>query len=146
MLLLGYNPSLGDSFEIINADGGVNGTFNSVSLPGLDPGLVWSVSYGANNVVLGVLSNEDADFDENGRINGIDFLAWQRGFPTASGASHGDGDADADMDVDQFDLAIWQQQYGDTASVASLAVVPEPSTLLLAVLLLPWIKVRRHVC
>ena len=54
-----------------------------------------------------------ADFDQNGTVNGLDFLAWQRGFGTvAPNATRSDGDADGDLDVDGGDLSVWESQYG----------------------------------
>ncbi len=44
-------------------------------------------------------SVDSADFDNDGDIDGGDFLAWQRGFGTPS-ANKDDGDADNDADVD----------------------------------------------
>ncbi len=41
-LLNGFTPSAGDSFDIIN--GTTNGTFDSLSLPALSPGLHWDTS------------------------------------------------------------------------------------------------------
>ena len=58
-----------------------------------------------------------ANFDANDVIDGFDFLAWQRGFGTTSpNAVHAHGDADIDGDVDGNDLAIWENQFGDSAS------------------------------
>lgn len=59
-----------------------------------------------------------ADFDEDGDIDGSDFLAWQRGFGTPN-AMKADGDADNDLDVDSDDLTIWTDQYGQPAPLAS---------------------------
>ncbi len=71
-----------------------------------------------------------ADFDEDGDVDGRDFLAWQRGTGTAIGATHSQGDADRDGDVDAADLAIWSEEYGAPAIVAAVAI-PEPNALLL---------------
>lgn len=54
-----------------------------------------------------------ADFDDDGDIDGGDFLAWQR----ACGA----GTLTAD------DLQLWQQQWGAAASAVAAASVPEPA-------------------
>ena len=134
VLLLGYNPVLGDNFEIISADGGVNGNFTSELLPGLDPGLMWNVIYGANNVVLEVLSDQpDADFDDDGLVTGLDFLIWQTGLGLSEGATNADGDADFDTDVDSDDLDVWSAQYGTAIPLGSAtAAVPEPGSIALA--------------
>ncbi len=75
-----------------------------------------------------------ADFNEDGFVDGSDFLVWQRGFGTLIGAGHSSGDADGDGDVDSDDAAILFATYGTTTAppVAS-ASVPEPSTILLAI-------------
>jgi len=64
-------------------------------------------------VVLG------ADFDTDGDVDGFDFLAWQRGFGTTSGANKGDGDADNDEDVDSDDLTAWEGQFGQSTNATS---------------------------
>lgn len=73
-----------------------------------------------------------ADFDEDGDVDGVDFLTWQRGLGTLLGASHGDGDADGDGDVDGNDLALFESQYGSSPLVASVVGVPEPAAMALA--------------
>jgi hypothetical protein len=60
------------------------------------------------------------DFDNDGDVDGRDFLAWQRGeSPVALSAS---------------DLQEWQENYG-ASGLASVNAVPEPSTGLLLILL-----------
>ncbi len=68
----------------------------------------------------------DADFDEDGEVDGRDFLIWQRNFNTTDG--YGSlGDANHDGFVNQTDLAIWQDQYTDQVSeLAASQTVPEP--------------------
>jgi hypothetical protein len=73
-----------------------------------------------------------ADFDEDGDVDGIDFLTWQRGSGALLGALHGDGDADGDGDVDDDDLAIFDASYGSLPLVASVVGVPEPGAMVLA--------------
>ena len=70
---------------------------------------------------------EDADFDNDGDVDGIDFLAWQRGLRT-SGANNSHGDADGDGDVDHPDLVIWKSQFGKPLA----APVAEPTSVGLA--------------
>jgi len=61
-----------------------------------------------------------ADFDNDNDIDGADFLAWQRGFGTAS-ASPADGDANNDNNVDGDDLSIWETQFGGPAPLAAVS-------------------------
>jgi hypothetical protein len=49
-----------------------------------------------------------ADFNGDGRVDGLDFLIWQRGFNRPGSLS--DGDANGDGFVDGADLAIWQEE------------------------------------
>ena len=69
-------------------------------------------------------ANPTADFDQDGWVTGLDFLAWQRGAGTSSGATLADGDADADGDVDGDDLGVWDATYGQAATVAALVSEP----------------------
>jgi hypothetical protein len=83
-----------------------------------------------------------ADFDNDGDVDGADFLRWQRGLGTSgAGATKAVGNADGDADVDAADLAIWQSGFGDTTFsgpgalvtgfvryVNAATTVPEPSS------------------
>jgi len=68
-----------------------------------------------------------ADFDNDGDVDGADFLAWQRGFGTAS-PTPAEGDADFDGDVDATDLGIWQANFGSPSTVVAAATSgPSPA-------------------
>ncbi|MBN1853870.1 MAG: hypothetical protein JW829_14145 [Pirellulales bacterium] len=84
---------------------------------------------------LTALGESTADFDQDGDVDGQDFLSWQTGFGGEEDPSLADGDANRDGDVDGDDLAVWLDQFGTTATMATLAI-PEPSScvLLLAAL------------
>ena len=74
----------------------------------------------------------EADFNQDGRVDGTDFLIWQQNFGTPSGATMNDGDANGDGTVDGQDFLIWQTQFGSPAgSGASPSAVPEPAALIL---------------
>jgi len=77
---------------------------------------------------------ENADFNNDGIVDGSDFLAWQRGFGILGGATSADGDANADGNVDSQDLAIWQTQFGTSPLTAAAVAIPEPSTAILLLL------------
>jgi len=67
-------------------------------------------------------ADPSADFDGDLVIDGLDFLAWQRGFGTlAPNATKADGDADNDLDTDGDDLVVWESQYGQAAPLSSIS-------------------------
>ncbi len=70
-----------------------------------------------------ILFNTSADFDNDGDIDGADFLSWQRGFGITSGASPSDGDANEDGAVNGADLVIWEMDFGTVSSSGALALV-----------------------
>ncbi|TWU29337.1 PEP-CTERM sorting domain-containing protein [Bythopirellula polymerisocia] len=104
-----------------------------------DFGLAWRTSL--------LYDFPSADFDEDGDVDGRDFLTWQRGYGTLIGASHSEGDADGDGDVDIDDIMLFKAQYGPPAQLASALTfaVPEPSSaVLLTGGLLAFLLRRRH--
>ena len=73
----------------------------------------------------------EADFNQDGNVNGADLTTWKSGFGT--GTTKAQGDANADGKVDGADFLVWQRQFGQAppATVAAGAV-PEPATALLS--------------
>jgi len=55
----------------------------------------------------------DADFNDNGGVDGFDFLEWQRSIGPSQ-ISVGTGDANLDSAVDGIDLAAFESQFGST--------------------------------
>ena len=103
---------------------------------------------GGTDVVLVGLSSEtiatdDADFNNDGTVDGADFLVWQRGFGT--GSNNGTGDANGSGGVDGADLAIWKTQFGAAPpAIGAVGAVPEPAAALLAGLAgLAFVAARR---
>ena len=100
-------------------------TVSNNSITSRDFGLAWRTAT--------LFDNFSADFDEDGDVDGRDFLTWQRGYGKLLGAAHGEGDADGDGDVDTDDVLLFQAQYLpvlNTPAVLAVAV-PEPGTLAL---------------
>ncbi|QEG36441.1 dockerin type I domain-containing protein [Bythopirellula goksoeyrii] len=132
--LLSFTPEAGNSFDLFDFSNSI-GAF-VLDLPGLTSGLAWDDSNLLTSGVLSVVASvvENADFDEDGEVDGRDFLIWQRGFGSAG--SLATGDANNDGSVDAIDLGIWQNQYGTSVALASAHAVPEPVglTLLLCAL------------
>lgn len=103
-----------------------------------------SEAYAFDNInVTGLVASfAEADFNEDGFVDGDDLATWQANFGLPSDAAKDDGDADLDGDVDGADFLAWQQQWtGDGAGVAASAAVPEPTSawlLFTALLGLAW--------
>ncbi len=77
-----------------------------------------------------------ADFDEDGDVDGTDFLILQRGLSMGitMDAMKSDGDADGDGDVDHEDAFHWREQYRLTGLPTPLGggeAIPEPTTIAL---------------
>jgi hypothetical protein len=78
------------------------------------------------------LVKNDADFNDDGVVDGADFLTWQRGVGAAD--THRQGDANGSGSVDAADFAEWKTQFGaaDASGWVEGAAVPEPTTLVLS--------------
>jgi hypothetical protein len=74
----------------------------------------------------------DGDFNEDGKVDGLDLTAWRTGFGVTGTATHMQGDADTDLDVDGADFLVWQKELG--SGVPPGAAVPEPTAGLLLAL------------
>ncbi len=84
-----------------------------------------------------------ADFDQDGDIDGTDFLRWQRGLGV--GGTLAEGDASGDGAVDATDLAVWRFQFGSTgAAMPAGSAVPEPTGLAMGAALLIAIAAHRR--
>ena len=131
----GFDPAAGDAFDLLGTWGSRVGTFDSIELPTLMPGLSWNTSllYATGELSVTGDSFLAGDFDENGTVNGDDLADWKAGYGDLTGATHAQGDADGDQDVDGADFLVWQRQVGSGpgATVGS-AVVPEPAAVVLA--------------
>ncbi|RIK72723.1 MAG: hypothetical protein DCC67_18880, partial [Planctomycetota bacterium] len=123
----GFAPSAGDAFDVISASGGFSGDFAVHDLPPLADGLSWNLASDSQYLRLEVIG-PDADFDDDGVVDGADFLQWQRQLGV-SGPSPVVGDANNDQQVDLTDLGVWAQQYPPAMAAGAMSAVPEPGAL-----------------
>lgn len=86
-----------------------------------------------------------ADADDDDDNDGTDFLTWQRGLGT--GTTRAEGDANGDGVVDTFDLAMWENSYGQLPpgelSASAALNVPEPTTFCLSLFALHCVSRQR---
>jgi hypothetical protein len=73
----------------------------------------------------------EADFNQDGAVDGDDFLIWQGGFGSPGDRSM--GDANGDNIVNGDDFLIWQEQFG-SGDGNGAAAVPEPNAIAVALL------------
>lgn len=73
-----------------------------------------------------------ADYNDDGAIDGADFLSWQRQFGSSVTAFSG-ADGNGNGVVDAPDLALWQTGFGSATATGQIAAVavPEPGSILL---------------
>ena len=129
----------GNDYLIATYAGTLTGTFDNVTAG-------MSVIYDTPNKSIFVrpLSLvDDADFNDDGTVDGTDFLAWQRNVHLTTGATHAQGDANNDGDVDNDDLTTWKNTYGTNPATIATTPVPEPAAWLLLIAALPLLG-RRH--
>jgi hypothetical protein len=79
----------------------------------------------------------NADFDQDGDVDGADFATWQGAYGNTTV-----GDTDGDSDTDGLDFLTWQRQYTGYHSLVETMTVPEPSVLLLVAIALVVAQAR----
>ncbi len=126
----GYTPSAGDQFDIITSSiNGISGTFATETFPQFALGheLTWlAVDYQPGVVTLEIdtATPYDVDLDNDGDVDGADFLLIQQTDPSL--------------------IPAWRFEYGSgVGAMAAQVAVPEPSTLLLlSIALLSFCRIR----
>ncbi len=127
-----FVPTLGNTFNIISAVGGVIGTFDNIDVSGMPAGLTFHINYLPTLVQLQVVSTPffSADFDHDGDVDNTDYNIWRGAFNLNQL-----GDANGDNLSDARDYVLWRNQFGSHAGAGAGAgvasAVPEPGTALL---------------
>ena len=108
-----WNKGILQANGLSGLDGATFGTYFSVT------GAVGSNDYKLTSLLTSGISG---DFNSDGKVDGADFLAWQRGgspSPLSSG-----------------DLATWKANFGSGGAVAAVGAVPEPTAMVSAMVAL----------
>ncbi len=110
-----FTPAVGNTFEILTSlTGAITGTFATTTFPDLGA-LALQVNYAETSVELEVVLDQaiTGDFDEDGDVDGNDFLRWQRGETTTP--------------ISDTDLTDWKDNFGEPSGLAASSV-PEPNS------------------
>ncbi|WP_168205357.1 hypothetical protein [Bythopirellula goksoeyrii] len=94
----------------------------------------WNGTDAVTLKITSVPSAADPDFDGDGDVDGNDFLVWQRGFGLTNQSDNSNGDSNGDGTVDGIDLGQWQSEYGNPSNIVSVTAVPEPATIVVAMI------------
>ena len=146
----GYVPVIGDTFDVLVADGSVSGSFSSVNLPA-GPGAGFGVFVGSNfvRVTVGLIQG-DLNFDGFVGIDDLNIVLgnWNQNV-TPGDESMGDPSGDGFVGIDDLNDVLGNWNGGTpfpatpTPPVVS-ASVPEPATFGLMVLSLTIAARRRR--
>jgi hypothetical protein len=142
-LINGFNPSAGDSFDILDW-GSLNGNFNSLVLPSLAAGLTWNTSALYTSGVLSVAATAGVpgDYNSNGIVDAADYTVWRDhlgqtfALPNRSSANTGP--------ISTADYDVWKSNFGNHSGSGASAGVPEPSTLLMLLVGMMTLCCRRR--
>ena len=120
-LIDGFSPTGFTVFEVVHADGGVIGSFDTLLLPPLPNGMAWSFAETSVSFFLIAQSATlQGDFNDDGHVDAADYVEWRK------------------TDGMQMGYNIWCSHFGQTAGNGSAssanAAVPEPFSSLLLVL------------
>jgi hypothetical protein len=118
-LISGFSPGLGNSFEVLHADGGIFDEFNHIVLPALSLGLDWNVVYSNFSVLLEVVPSLSGDFNFDGTVDAADYVVWRK------------------TDGAQGSYETWRTHFGETvgggSGAGANATAPEPDMLVMLV-------------
>ena len=126
-------------FDILDFEpANLNGVFDNMNLPSLTPGLAWDQTklYTTGTLLVSLAPSPlSGDFNYDGTVDAADFTVWQDNLGLDAAVLNGNGSGAAT--VVQADYLLWKTNFGDSlASGSQGEPVPEPATLLLAVLAL----------
>jgi hypothetical protein len=88
---------------------------NNLAQYALTAGAATFINNAGTSFTLVAPPEPTGDFDDDGDVDGRDFLLWQRG--------------ESPDELSVGDLQLWQEQYGTSGIVAGVNAIPEPGAL-----------------
>lgn len=133
MLLDGYSPAAGTSFDVLDWTGSKFGNFDVLTLPTLDSGLDWDTSQLEAQGILSVIAASAllaGDYNNDGAVDAADYTSWRDALETG-GPLNNETASLGTVDIEDYNA--WKANFGMTSlGGGSGLAVPEPSCLLLA--------------
>jgi hypothetical protein len=133
-LIGGFVPGAGTTFDILDW-GTLSGTFSSLQLPTLPSTYAWDTSQLYASGVLSVVGvGIPGDYNNNGVVDGADYVLWRKGGPLVN-------EVNTPGVVNAADYTEWRARIGNTSGSGAAvgtehAAVPEPGTIGLSVFVL----------
>ena len=112
-----FPPVLGQTFVLLEADGGINGQFENVTFSGVPDGLQYEIVYSDNTVELAVVASGlvgDFDGDEDVDADDIDFFRGNLEEPASGNLAQLDLNGSAI--IDEEDLRIYVETLVQTSN------------------------------
>jgi hypothetical protein len=152
-LVGGFTPAAGQSFDLLNATGGITGQFSSITLPPLltgGHGPFWNLVYTNTDVILRLIASPTGDYNHNGIVDTADYVVWRDELGQTGFNLPADGDGDGDNTITQTDDNVWRgnfgNHYGSGSGAVANAAVPEPATIIMLIIgALAMLPHRREV-
>ena len=153
----GYVPTLGQTYELLKADGGIVGTFDSIALPSLPGNLELGLIYNNKSLLMEVRTEQLAvglpgDYNNDGTVDAADYTVWRNHLGQTFTLTNVNPQAATPGVVDQEDYAFWKANYGATllgsgglAGGLPQGAVPEPSTAMLVAIALAGFSLRSRL-
>jgi hypothetical protein len=144
-LINGFTPTLGNSFEVLHADGGIFGEFAATSLPSLSAGLEWDLIYSNFAVLLEVAAiGLTGDYNDDGSVDAADYVVWRKN----SGTNNTLPNDPIGGTIGQAQFDQWRAHFGQTAgggasATKASAATPEPASAVLLLLAAATLVLRR---
>ncbi len=143
LLLGGYTPSIGDSYQIFTAGSGILGTFSNILFP-VVPNVGLGISYASNTVTLNAGLMGDLNGDGFVGLDDLDIVlsGWNSNV-TAGVWTLGDPSGDGFVGLDDLDIVLNNWNAG-TPPAEVLAFIPEPTSACLLIGSMGWLMHRRR--